>query len=189
MELIMTQNKPTIVQTIGQYSKQLFRFIRGKVPTNEDAEDISQEVWYQFSKVWDIDEIESLSGWLYQVARSKITDRFRKKKTDVLSDFAYEDEEGEVNFKALMLADVAPLPEDAFFRELFWEELLNALEELPSNQKNVFIWNEMEDMTLQEIADKTGENLKTIISRKGYAVKFLRKRLQHLYNELNNSYQ
>ncbi len=185
MELIMTESKTNMMQTIAQYSKQLFRFIRGKVPTNEDAEDISQEVWYQFSKVWNIDEIESLSGWLYQVARRKITDRFRKKKTEVLSDFEYEDADGEVNMKALMLADISPLPEDAFFNELFWQALLEALDELPENQRNVFVWNEMDDLTLQEIADKTGENLKTIISRKGYAVKFLRKRLQHLYNELN----
>ncbi|MFN0204657.1 MAG: RNA polymerase sigma factor [Bacteroidia bacterium] len=185
MELIMAESKPSISQTVGRYGKQLFRFIRGKVPTNEDAEDISQEVWYQFSKIWDISEIESLSGWLYQVARSKITDRFRKKQPEMLSNFEYQTEEGEVNYANLMLMDSQPLPEDAFFRQLFWDELMQALEELPENQRNVFIWNEMEDMTLQEIADKTGENLKTIISRKGYAVKSLRKRLQFLYNELN----
>ena len=77
----------SIVDTIRQYSKQLFGFIRGKVPSNEDAEDISQEVWYQLSKVVDLDEIESVSGWLYRVARNKITDRFRKKKRRSLSRF------------------------------------------------------------------------------------------------------
>ena len=84
------------------------------------------------------------------------------------------------------MPDTSATPEDNFFKELFWEELLSALNELPENQRNVFIWNELEDLTLQEIANKTNENLKTIISRKGYAVKHLRKRLQNLYNELNN---
>ena len=81
--------------------------------------------------------------------------------------------------------DNGTTPDDAFFKEMFWAELLRALDELPENQRMVFVWNELEDMTLQQIADKTGEHLKTIISRKGYAVKHLRKRLKDLYNELN----
>jgi RNA polymerase sigma factor (sigma-70 family) len=186
MELIMVQPKQNIVQTVKQYSKQLFSFIRSKVSTNEDAEDISQEVWYQLSRVVDFTEIESFSGWLYQVARNKITDKYRKKTNESLEDFAYEDEDGDINFRQLLLMDNASTPDDAFFKEMFWEELLRALDELPENQRNVFIWNELEDSTLQEIADKTGDNLKTIISRKGYAVKHLRKRLKALYNELNN---
>jgi RNA polymerase sigma factor (sigma-70 family) len=75
-------------------------------------------------------------------------------------------------------------PDLALFKDLFWKELLAALDELPENQKQVFVWNELEDLTLQEIADQTGENLKTIISRKGYAVKHLRKKLAYLYQEL-----
>ena len=71
-----------------------------------------------------------------------------------------------------------------FINDLFWQQVFTALDELPQNQRDVFVWNEMEDLTLQEIADKTGENIKTIISRKGYAVKHLRKQLQNLYNEL-----
>ena len=84
-----------------------------------------------------------------------------------------------------MLLDENASPELALFKEEFWSELMQALDELPENQKEVFLLNEIEDFTLQEIADQKGENLKTIISRKGYAVKHLRKRLQHLYNELN----
>lgn len=186
MDSLTTQSTKSIVSTVGQYGKQLFGFIRGKVPTNEDAEDISQEVWYQLSKVVDLDEIESISGWLYRVARNKITDRFRKKSNDALSDFAYEDEEGEISFREILMVDTSATPEEIFFKELFWQELMRALDELPENQRNVFIWNELDDLTLQEIANNTNENLKTIISRKGYAVKYLRKRLQNLYNELNN---
>lgn len=186
MTYTMAQPKQNIVQTVKQYSKQLFGFIRSKVATNEDAEDISQEVWYQLSRVVDLDEIESFSGWLYQVARNKITDKYRKKTNESLEDFAFEDEDGDINFRELLLIDNATTPDDAFFKEMFWDELMRALDELPENQRNVFVWNELEDMTLQEIADKTGDNLKTIISRKGYAIKHLRKRLKDLYNELNN---
>ena len=87
--------------------------------------------------------------------------------------------------KDILLADTSD-PETQYIRDLFWEELFAALDELPENQKQVFVWNELEDKTLQEIADTTNENLKTIISRKGYAVKHLRKRLQILYDELIN---
>ena len=82
--------------------------------------------------------------------------------------------------------DVTGNPELALFKELFWKELFTSLDELPENQKQVYILNELEDLTLQEIALQTGENLKTIISRKGYAVKHLRSKLNYLYNELEN---
>ncbi len=90
--------------------------------------------------------------------------------------------------KGLIFADIFLLPDDndpesVYIKEVFWEELFAALDELPENQKQVFIWNELEDKTLQQIADETGEKLKTIISRKGYAVKYLRRRLEVLYNE------
>jgi len=84
------------------------------------------------------------------------------------------------------LADDSGNPELAMFKEAFWQEMTAALDELPENQREVFVLNEIEDETLQEIADKTGTKLKTVISRKGYAVKHLRKRLSHLYDELNN---
>ena len=126
-----------------------------------------------------------MSGWLHRVARNKITDSYRKKKPDLLDDYSYEDEDGELGFKDILLADTSD-PETQYIRDLFWEELFAALDELPHNQKQVFVWNELEDKTLQQIADATNENIKTIISRKGYAVKHLRKRLQTLYDELIN---
>ena len=95
------------------------------------------------------------------------------------------DEGSQPGTEVLAIGDSSP--EMDMFKELFWEELMDALEELPSNQRDVFIWNELEDMTLQEIADKTGENLKTIISRKGYAVKQLRSRLEYLYDDMMNT--
>ncbi len=152
--------------------------------SNEDAEDILQDVWYQLSRIIDLDEIENMSAWLFQVARNRITDRYRKQKNSLLEDFVFEDEDGAWTLKDILTS--SDNPEDEFFRELFWNELLSALDELPETQRNAFVWNELEDMTLQEIADKTGDNLKTVISRKGYAVKYLRERLQSLYDELNN---
>jgi RNA polymerase sigma factor (sigma-70 family) len=174
-----------ITTAVEQYSNRLLSFIRGRVNSDEDAEDILQDVWYQLSNLVNIDEIESISAWLYRVARNKTTDKYRKKSTSHLEDLSFTTEDGDVDFNDILLADNDD-PEFGFFKELFWEELFASLDELPENQRRVFIWNELEDMTLQQIADKTNENLKTIISRKGYAVKHLRKKLQALYNELNN---
>ena len=174
-----------IVTAVKSYGKRLLGFIRNRVKSDEDAEDILQEVWYQLSNVVNLGDIEQVGGWLYRVARNKITDSYRKKTTVSLEELGYEDEDGEWNFREVLLADSAD-PSMEQLREVFWEELMSALDDLPENQRQVFIWNEMEDMTLQEIAGKTGENLKTIISRKGYAVKHLRKRLENLYHDFLN---
>lgn len=175
----------TILETVKQYGNRLSRFIRGQVKSDEDAEDILQDVWYQLARVVDLDGIESLSGWLFQVARNRITDTYRKRKDDSLSDLMGDEDNDDFRFREILLAD-AETPEDQFFKDIFWEELMKALNELPENQRIVFVQNELEDRTLQEIADETGENLKTIISRKRYAVQHLRKRLQRLYDELDN---
>lgn len=179
----MAENpRQTIIQTVKDYGGRLFRFIRGRVKSDEDAEDILQDVWYQLSNVVNVNEIEQMSGWLFQVARNKIVDKHRKKTPDSLDAMSYEEEEGEFYLKDILLADDTN-PETEYIREVFWQELFVALEELPENQRQVFVWNELEELTLQQIADRTGEKLKTIISRKGYAVKHLRKRLETLYND------
>ena len=172
----------SITQTVHQFGAKLMGFIRGKVGSEEDAEDILQDVWFQFSRLANVEDIENISGWLYRVAKSKIIDKQRKQTTNSLEDYSNED----WSFKDILLIDPAGNPELAMFKELFWEELMIALKELPENQRSVFVLNEMEDYSLQQIADRTGENIKTIISRKNYAVKHLRKKLNHLYQELNN---
>lgn len=174
----------SIAATIKEYGKRLFGFIRDRVNTDEDAEDILQDVWYQLSNAVNIDEIEQMSGWLHRVARNKITDSYRKKKPELLGDYS-TGEDGEPSFADILLSDASD-PETEYIRDLFWEELFAALDELPAAQKQVFVLNELEDKTLQQIADATNENIKTIISRKGYAVKHLRKRLQMVYDELIN---
>lgn len=180
------QKAISITKAIQQFGKNLLGFVRGRVKTAEDAEDIVQDVWYQLSKLNNIAELENVSAWLYEVARNKITDKSRKKTNLALEDYVYENDDGEFNFKEILLLDDSSNPELGFFKEMFWKEFQQAIEELPQNQKEVYLLNEMEDMTLQEIADQKGENLKTIISRKGYAVKHLRNKLNYLYKELNS---
>jgi RNA polymerase sigma factor (sigma-70 family) len=182
----MAQKRDTTVNSaMKQYGQRLFRFIRGRVSSNADAEDIFQDVWYQFTRVIESNPIEQISSWLFRVARNRVTDNYRKKKPDLLEDYTSDEEEGETVFRDILLADYNT-PETETLRELFWEELFEALEELPEKQRDVFVWNELEDQTFQEIADRTGENIKTLISRKRYAVKFLRKRLETLYEEFLN---
>lgn len=177
--------RQTIVQTVREYGKRLFGFIRPRVGSDADAEDVLQDVWYQLSQLVDMESVENMGAWLFRVTRNKLTDRSRKRKTDRLDDLAYENEEGELQFGDLLLADFVT-PEDEYIRQLFWETLFAALDELPENQRNVFVWNELEDQTFQQIADRTGENIKTLISRKRYAVQHLRSRLETLYLELEN---
>ncbi len=182
MELMAKQS---IIQTVSAYGTRLFGFIRSRVSSDEDAEDILQEVWFQLSNRGEVETLESVSGWLYRVAKNKIIDRSRKKKDELLEDFGTEDEEGAFQLPDYLLATFND-PSSESLRKLFWEELTNALNELPQKQRNVFVWNELEEMTLQQIADKEQENIKTIISRKRYAVQHLRKRLEELYNEFLN---
>jgi len=185
MSVVMTAEKQNIIQAIKSYGRQLFGFIRSRVRNEEDAEDILQDVWYQLSSQPDVTTIESMSGWLYRVARNRITDNYRKKKEEALDEWDGEEEEEDWSIPLLLTAD-KPDPETAQLQALFRESLFRALEELPENQRNVFIWNELQEITMQEIADREKENIKTIISRKRYAVQHLRSRLAFFYQELVN---
>ncbi|MFA5973953.1 MAG: sigma-70 family RNA polymerase sigma factor [Lentimicrobiaceae bacterium] len=171
-----------ILDAVRNYGKRLFSFIRSRVKSDEDAEDILQDVWYQLSSLVDIEPIEQLSSWLYRVSRNRIVDKQRKLKPQSLDALAYEEEDGEMTYPEALLADDSN-PENELERAFFREEFFEALDKLPQKQRDVFVWNELEDMTLQEIADKTGESIKTIISRKHYAVAQLREWFQNLYNE------
>jgi RNA polymerase sigma factor (sigma-70 family) len=153
------------------------------VNTDEDAQDILQDVWFQLSNTTEI--IDQVGAWLYRVARNKIIDRYRKNNPESLEDYAYENEDGELNFKEILLADTNN-PEMQYLKNLFWDQLNEGLMELPSEQREIFILNELEGRTFAEIAARSGENMKTLISRKGYAVKHLRKRLRTLYDEFIN---
>ncbi|MGN6179945.1 MAG: RNA polymerase sigma factor [Mucilaginibacter sp.] len=184
---VMPEDKNShIIQTIKSYGKNLLGFIRRRVGSDADAEDILQDVWYQFSAVINSEPIEQTGAWLYRVASNKITDKHRKKSETLLDDMATaeeDDEEGSTDFKDILLTE-AKTPETEYLRNLFWEELFSALDELPEKQRQVFIWNELEDVSFAEMADLTGENIQTLVTRKRYAVLHLRKRLKQLYNEI-----
>jgi len=178
------KNKP-VIQAIAAYGKSLLGFIRRRVKNDADAEDILQDVWYQFSSVINSEPIEQTGAWLYRVARNKILDKHKKKSETLLDDLvsAEEDEDEGMDFKAILMTE-ANTPETEYLRNLFWEQLFFALDELPEEQRQVFIWHELDDIPFKEIADRTGENVQTLVSRKRYAVLHLRKRLKQLYEEI-----
>ena len=180
------ERESIIAQTVKNYGGKLMSFIRPKVNNAEDAEDILQEVWYQFSNLTNITEIVNVGSWLYRVSGNKIIDKYRKKTTENLEDFVYVDEDSSFSIKDILLLDESADSELKLFQDEVWKQLFAALDELPEKQRLVFMENELNDKTLQQIADEQGENLKTIISRKQYAVKHLRTRLQQLYDELNS---
>jgi RNA polymerase sigma factor (sigma-70 family) len=171
-----------IIQTIKEYGKGLLGFIRRRVKNDADAEDILQDVWYQLSAVVNAEPIEQTGAWLYKVAANKIIDKNRK-KTEELFDLAEEDDDEGPDFRAILLTE-GTTPETEYIRNLFWEQLFLALDELPEEQKQVFIWQELDNIPFNEIAQHTGENIQTLVSRKRYAVLHLRKRLRQLYQEI-----
>lgn len=178
------QPKQNIIQAVRDYGKRLFYFIRGRVNTDEDAEDILQDVWYRFSSVITSEPIQETSAWLFRVARNRIIDKYRKQQPVSLEDeMDHEDGESDIHFREILISE-DPTPETEQLRDLFWEELFSALEELPEDQRQVFIWNELEEIPFNEISELTGEKVNTLISRKRYAVLHLRKRLEQLYKEI-----
>jgi RNA polymerase sigma factor (sigma-70 family) len=169
---------------IGRFGKQLLGFIRKRVNSQADAEDILQDVWYQLTTAVDTEPIEQMSGWLFKVARNKIIDRYRKKTPDSLDLLLETGDSGNGSDLAAILLDTGEDPETANLRSLFWKALREALDELPEEQRVVFVWNELDGLSFKEIAERTGEKVNTLISRKRYAVVHLRERLLHLYQEI-----
>ncbi len=173
--------------TIEKERKRLLDFIRRRVPTQEDAEDILQDVFYELVNTYRLMKpVEQMASWLFTVARNKITDRYRKKKPDSLEQHfgIRSGDDGE----RLNIADFLPAnsnsPETEMMRDAITEGLMAALEQLPAEQRDVFIMHEIEDKSFQEISEKTGVNVNTLLSRKRYAVLFLRERLKDLYADL-----
>lgn len=175
-------------KTFQQERGKLLNFIRGRVNSMEDAEDILQDVFYQFTVAYDsIQSLDSITGWLYAVARNKIIDRYRKDasrpfQTGLDGGFAADED------APLSLSEILPAfgstPEDSFLKEMIWDAINEALGELPEEQREIFILNEIEEKGFREIAEERGESINTLLSRKRYAVMALRKRLQSLYDEI-----
>jgi len=174
--------KSNITEVINTYSKRLMGFIRKRVSNEADAEDILQDVFYQF--IGNTKPIEQLTAWLFTVTRNKITDRQRKHKSALLEDI-YTDADGESSFDWTdLFFDGSNNPETEYLRNLFWEALYAALNELPAAQREVFILNEIEGVPFKTIAEQSGETINTLLSRKRYAVLHLRERLSILRDEL-----
>ena len=178
------EQKNNITRVINDYSRRLLGFIRKRVKSDADAQDILQDVFYQF--IGNTKPIEQVTAWLFTVARNKITDRKRKHKPEALEDI-YGREENDAAFDwTELFFDNTDNPETEYLRNLFWEALNNALGELPPEQREVFVLNEMEGIPFKAIAEQTGESVNTLLSRKRYAVLHLRERLLVLKDELLN---
>ena len=184
IEMTADRNK-NITNTIKSISSRLLGFIKQRVGSTEDAEDILQDVFYQFAG--NPEPIEQTTAWLYKVARNKITDNYRKHKLPLADDVLNSAETEDDNFDwREMLLPADSTPETEYLRNIFWEELQQALDELPAAQRDVFIQNEIDGIAFKDIAAQTGESVATLISRKRYAVLHLRERLRVLKDELLN---
>lgn len=169
-------------QTFRTERKRLFDFIRRRVRTNEDAEDIMEDVFYQMLSSYSVTEpIEKMTSWLFTVARNKVIDWYRKKRPESLPR-DLEDPSMPLNLEDI-LYDPTQNPDRVFERSLVWTELAEALDELPEEQKQVFVMHELEGKSFKEIAEITGEPQNTLLSRKRYAVLYLREQLKELYDE------
>ena len=180
----MTENDTRISEIIAGERSRLRAFIRRRVPDAWDAEDIVQDVFYELVEANRLlMPIQHVTGWLFRVARNRITDLFRKIEPERLSDAAVEGEDGEM----LQIEDLLPSPdagpEALYARGVLLEEVEFALNELPHEQRDVFIAHELEGRSFKELSAESGVSVNTLLSRKRYAVLHLRERLQTIYDE------
>jgi RNA polymerase sigma factor (sigma-70 family) len=181
------EDKIRIEKLIEEEEGRLLGFIRGRVRREEDARDIAQDVYFQLTSGFeDIRSVASLTSWLFRVARNRITDYFRKRREELLSDQVLSGaDQGDY---PLMLEDILPAltrsPEDEYMRGVIWEAIEASLERLPDAQREVFVFNEFEDKSFKEISELTGEGINTLLSRKRYAVRYLREQLSELYKQI-----
>jgi len=184
----MIEQDRRISEIVAGERSRLRNFIRRRVPDPSDAEDIVQEVFYELVEANRLlMPIEHVTGWLFRVARNRITDLFRKKKPEALSDAALEGEDGEL----LRIEDLLPSPdagpEALYFRNVLLDELEFALGELPNEQREVFVAHELEGRSFKELSAASGVSVNTLLSRKRYAVLHLRERLQSIYDEFKKA--
>jgi RNA polymerase sigma factor (sigma-70 family) len=185
MDLAMQQIKEN---TFLKEKDKLLGFIRSRVSSVEEAEDILQDVFFQFVSGFEtIESLDRVTSWLYSVARNKIIDRYRRdaarpQRTD------FEMISGKDDDAPLTLQDILPdldnTPESTLLREAIWDEITDALAELPADQREIFVLNEIEEKGFREISEETGVSINTLLSRKRYAILALRKRLQKFYDDV-----
>src|SRR5947209_17640 len=181
---VMSEQDRQISEIVVKERSRLRNFIRRRVPDPSEVEDILQDVFYKLVEANRLlMPIEHVTGWLFSVARNRITDLLRKKKPETFSDAAMEDESGEL----LHLEDLLPSPEAGpeaqYLRNVLLDELEVAIDELPGKQREILIAHEMDGRSFKEMSAETGVSVNTLISRKRYAVLYLRERLQEIYDE------
>lgn len=181
------KQKQDVEKTVRKEQGRLLAFIRNRVSDRQDAEDILQDVFVQFVNGYQaIESLEKATSWLFQVARNKIIDKYRKKKPLSFSDVQLtNNQNGE---PPILLEDILPdlanNPEQDYFKEVIWEKIEEALSELPIEQRRVFEAHEFEGKSFQLLQDELHVSMNTLLSRKRYAILHLRKRLNELYQEL-----
>jgi len=179
----MTEQKPGIADIIARERTRLHGFIRRRVPNPGDAEDILQDVFYEFVRACNLPEpIEQAGAWLVRVARNRIIDRGRKKREELLHDDSSDGDDDYYLDHALPADDGGP--ESAYARATLLAAISKALDELPANERDVFIAHELDGLSFQELAARDGIKVNTLLGWKRRAVLHLRARLQSLYDEL-----
>ena len=186
MEWMTTEQDRRISTVVKDEGARLRNFIRKRVADEADAEDILQEVFYEFVQTYRLMKpIEQAGAWLFRVARNRIIDRFRRRRHDPLQAAPPVDEAGE----RLALDDLLPSPdaspEAIYARTLLIDALDDAVDELPEEQRSVFVAHEIEGRSFKDMAAETGISINTLLARKRYAVRYLRRRLQSIYDELS----
>jgi RNA polymerase sigma factor (sigma-70 family) len=184
----MVQQDQQISEAIEREKPRLRNFIRRRVADRSDAEDILQEVFYELVEAYRMMKpVEQVTAWLFQVARNRITDLFRSKKREASAERPVRSEDGSEDGEEFQWEDLLPSPdagpESAYVRSVLVEELDAALDELPEQQREVFVAHEFLGYSFKELAEQTGISVNTLLSRKRYAVLHLRRRLQTIYDD------
>ena len=183
-EIMTAGQDQRISQAVAREQARLRNFIRKRVPDIADAEDILQDVFYELVEAYRLMKpVEQVSAWLFRVARNRITDLFRKKKPQLLHDETRAGEDGEIVLLSELLPSPDAGPAAAYARGVLLDELDAALDELPEEQREVFVAHEIEGRSFKELAARTGLSVNTLLSRKHYAVIHLRQRLKNVYDE------
>lgn len=186
---VTTDQDRRISETVAREQTRLRQFIRKRVPDEGDAEEIFQEVFYELVAAYRLlKPVEQVGAWLFKVARNRITDLFRRKWPARLgNDSLFTNEEGEEHHWEDLLPSPDAGPEAAYAHRVLLEELDAALDDLPQDQRDVFLAHEIEGHSFKELSEATGVGVNTLLSRKRYAVLALRRRLQAIYDEFGKS--
>ena len=186
----LTMQEAIKQRTFLREKDKLLGFIRSRVSNTEEAEDILQDVFYQFVAGFEgIESIDRITSWLYSVARNKIIDRYRRdavrpRRADFETSSGKRDDESTPLTLQDILPDFGNTPDAVLLREAIWEEIMEALEELPAEQREIFVQNEIEERSFRELSEETGVSINTLLSRKRYAIMALRKKLQRFYEDV-----